>query len=103
MLYERAKHLQRKGLSAAEIRQTLLSEGAREEDITVILGSLGFGPQTQAPTPRLLELARRLIDDPRLRYAALGLAMALVGGLLYGVSIVEGLVSSLAEQLFPSR
>ena len=45
VLYERAKQLQSKGLSAAEIRQTLLTEGAKEADIKVILGSLGLGPQ----------------------------------------------------------
>lgn len=45
MLYERAKQLKLKHASAEEIRATLLSEGAKPEDVQVILGSLGFGPQ----------------------------------------------------------
>lgn len=100
MLYERAKQLQRKGLSAAEIQKELLAEGARDEDVKVILGSLGLGPQPQTdPTPRPLALARRVMESPSLRLAVFAGGLAVLGALFYVVWIVGRVVSALAEGL----
>lgn len=98
MLYERAKQLQGKGLSAAEIREGLLAEGAREEDVRVILGSLGLGPQPESdPTPRPLKLAQRVMKSPSMRLAVFAIAMAALGALFYVVRAIGTVVSALAE------
>ncbi len=46
--YERARQLEAQGRSPEEIRATLLREGASEDDVAVVLGSLGklANPQT---------------------------------------------------------
>lgn len=98
MLYERAKQLQSKGLSAAEIQQALLAEGARPEDIKVILGSLGLGPQPHPdPTQQPLALAKRVMESRALRFGVFVLGAAAVGALLYGLWVVGMVVWSLAE------
>lgn len=98
MLYERAKQLQAKGLSGPEIQQTLRTEGVREEDIKVILGSLGLGPQPQAnPTPEPLALAKRVMESRPLRFAVFVLGLAALGGFLYVMWIVAMVVAALAE------
>ena len=98
MLYERARQLQSKGLSALEIRGALLSEGASPEDITVILGSLGLGPQPH-PDPRQqpLAFAQRVMESRGLRFAVFTLGAAALGALLYVFWIVGVLVWSVAE------
>lgn len=95
MLYERAKQLQSKGLSAAEIQQALLAEGAREEDVKVILGSLGLGPQPQPdPTPQPLALARRVMESRGLRLAVFMLGAAVLTAFLYALWTVAMVVWS---------
>jgi hypothetical protein len=104
VLYERAKQLHGKGLSAAEIRQALLAEGAREEDIKVILGSLGLGPQPQAdPTPQPLALARRFMESRPMRFAIFALGAAVLAGVLYVLWIAGTVVSGIAEGLSRGR
>ena len=96
MLYERAKQLQSKGLSAAEIQRTLLAEGAREEDVKVILGSLGLGPQPQSdPTPQ--PLARRVMESRPLRLAVFVLGAAVLAAFLYVLWIVAMVIWSVIE------
>lgn len=86
MLYERAKKLQSQGLSAGEIQRTLLGEGAREEDIKVILGSLGLGPQPQPdPSQRPLTLARQVMESRGLRLALVAGGIAVLGLIFYGL------------------
>lgn len=98
MLYERAKQLQSKGLSAEEIQRVLLGEGANEQDIKVILGSLGLGPQPQPdPTQQPLALARRVMESRALRLAVFVIGAAAVAGLLYVLWIVGTVVWSLVE------
>jgi hypothetical protein len=98
VLYERAKQLQSKGLSADEIRRALLEEGAREEDIKVILGSLGLGPQPQSdPTQRPLALAQRVMESRTLRLVVFIGGAAALGAFLYVLWIVGTVVMSLAE------
>lgn len=98
MLYERAKQLQSKGLSAAEIQRVLLGEGAREEDIKVILGSLGLGPQPHPdPTQQPLALARRVMESRALRLAVSVIGAAAVAALLSVLWIVARVVWSLVE------
>lgn len=98
MLYERAKQLQSKGLSAAEIERTLLTEGARPDDIKVIIGSLGLGPQPQPdPTPQPLALARRVMESRALRLAVFLLGAAAIAGLAYGLWAVATVVWSIAD------
>ena len=60
MLYELARRLKEQGRSAAEIRAELLMVGANPEEITVLLGSLGFSAQTHAAAPELLARASRV-------------------------------------------
>mgnify|MGYP001572426944 CR=1 FL=1 len=98
MLYERAKQLQSKGLSAEEIQRVLLGEGASEQDIKVILGSLGLGPQPHPdPTQQPLALARRVMESRGLRLAVSVIGAAAVAGLLYVFWIVATVVWSLVE------
>ena len=97
MLYERVKQLQSKGLSADEIHRTLLGEGASEQDIKVILGSVGLGPQPQTATPQLLALARRVLESRPLRFAAFVLGATAIGALLYIFWVVAAVVWALAE------
>ncbi len=98
MLYERARQLQSKGLSAAEIERTLLTEGARPEDIKVIIGSLGLGPQPQPdPTPQPLALARRVMESRALRVAVFILGAAVLAAFLYVLWVVAMVVWSVAE------
>lgn len=98
MLYERAKQLQSKGLSAAEIARTLLTEGARPDDIKVIIGSLGLGPQPQPdPTPQPLALARRVMESRALRVAVFILGAAVLAAFLYVLWVVAMVVWSVIE------
>lgn len=98
MLYERAKQLQSKGLSPAEIEEALLAEGARPEDIKVILGSLGLGPQPHPdPTQQPLALAKRVMESRALRFAVFALGAAALVGFGYVLWIVGMVVWSLAE------
>ena len=104
MLYERAKQLQSQGLSAAEIHRTLLSEGAREEDIKVILGSLGLGPQPHPdPTQQPLALARRVMESRVLRFGVYSLGAAVVGAILYGLWAVGVVVWAIFSSLSQGR
>ncbi len=90
MLYERAKQLQSKGLSAAEIQQALLAEGARDEDVKVILGSLGLGPQPQPdPSHQPLAFARRVMESRALRFTV----FVLGGGALLYLFWIVGMVA----------
>lgn len=98
MLYERARKLQAEGLSTEEVSRTLLAEGARPEDVKVILGSIGMGPQPQPdPTQRPLGLARRMIESRALRLAVVAGGTAVVGGLLYALVRLVTVVGRLAE------
>ena len=104
MLYERARQLKSQGLSAAEIHRTLLSEGAREEDIKVILGSLGLGPQPHPdPTQQPLALARRVMESRVLRFGVYGLGAAVVGAILYGLWAVGVVVWAIFSSLSQGR
>ena len=104
MLYERAKQLQSKGMSAAKIHQALLAEGNREEDIKVILGSIGLGPQPQSgPTPQPLALARRVMESRPLRFAVFGLGTAALGAFLYILWTVGSLVWAIVGGLSRGR
>jgi len=49
-LFERARTLQASGQNAESIHATLVKEGFAAEDVVVILGSLGAGPQPR-PDP----------------------------------------------------
>ncbi len=98
VLYERAKQLKGNGLSAEEIRKTLLAEGAKEEDVKVILGSLGFGPQPQSdPTPKPLAVAKRVMESRPMRIATFIVGAAALGGGLYVLWILVTVVRALAE------
>ena len=98
MLYERAKEVLSKGLSAEDIQRVLLGEGASEQDIKVILGSLGLGPQPHPdPTQQPLALARRVMESRGLRLAVSVIGAAAVAGLLYVFWIVATVVWSLVE------
>lgn len=98
VLYERAKQLHSKGLSAAELHRALLAEGAREEDIKVILGSLGLGAQPQpSPAQAPLMLARRILESRAARVGVFVLGAAAVAGLLYALWTVAQVVWALAE------
>jgi hypothetical protein len=104
VLYERAKKLQSQGLSASEIHRTLLSEGAREEDIKVILGSLGLGPQPHPdPTQQPLALARRVMESRVLRFAVYSLGAATIGAILYGVWVLGVLVWAIVTSFSQGR
>ena len=99
MLYERAKQLQAKRLTAEEIRATLLSEGAKPEDVQVILGSLGMGPQPQPDPTRPLAIAKRTLESRPMRLAVFLFGTAMTGGFIYlawallegAIKIVKGL------------
>lgn len=98
MLYERAKQLQSQGLSAAEIQRTLLGEGARDEDIKVILGSLGLGPQPQPdPSQRPLTLARQVMESRGLRLALIAAGITALGLISYGLWQVGLLIRAAAD------
>ncbi|MDP1823598.1 MAG: hypothetical protein Q8L48_10155 [Archangium sp.] len=98
MLYERARQLQSKGMTAAEIHRVLLGEGAREEDIKVILGSLGLGPQPQPdPTQQPLALAKRIMESRGLRLALFVGGAAAVAALLSVLWIVATVAWSVVE------
>ena len=98
MLYERAKQLQSQGLSAAEIERTLLGEGARDEDIKVILGSLGLGPQPQPdPSQRPLTLARQVMESRGLRLALFAAGITALGLTVYGLWQVWLLIRAAAD------
>lgn len=88
MLYERAKQLQAKRLSAEEIRSTLLSEGAKPEDVQVILGSLGFGPQPQPDPTKPLAMAKRALESRPMKLLVFLFGTAMVGGLGYFLWII---------------
>ena len=104
MLYERAKQLQSKGLSAVEIHRALLTEGAREEDIKVILGSLGLGPQPQPdPTQQPLVLARRIMESRPLKLAVYGLGAAALAALFYVLWILGKVVLAVGEGFSQGR
>jgi hypothetical protein len=103
VLYERAKQLQSQGLSAAEIHRTLLSEGAREEDIKVILGSLGLGPQPQPASPQPLALARRVMESRVLRFGVFSLGVAAIGAMLYGLWVVGVVVWAILSSFSRGR
>ena len=103
MLYERAKQLQSQGLSAAEIRRTLLSEGAREEDIKVILGSVGLGPQSHPDPTQPLAFARRVMESRLLRFGVYSLGAVAIGAILYGVWVVGVLVWAILSSLSQGR
>ncbi len=104
MLYERARQLQSKGLSAAEIHRALLSEGASEEDIKVILGSVGLGPAAHPdPTPEPLRLARRVMESRPMRFVVFIIGATAVGALLYVFWIVAVIVRGVAEGLLRGR
>lgn len=91
-------------MSAAEIHQALLAEGNREEDIKVILGSIGLGPQPQSdPTPQPLALARRVMESRPLRFAAFLVGTAALGALVYILWIVGSLVWAIAGGLSRGR
>jgi hypothetical protein len=98
VLYDRARQLQGTGLSDEEVSRTLLAEGARPEDVKVILGSLGLGPQPQPdPTQRPLQLARRLVESRALRVAVLAAGTAVLGGVLAALWSLATIVGRLAD------
>ena len=103
MLYERARHLQSKGLSTEEIARTLLAEGFSQVDITVILGSLGLGPQPQAATPAPLALARRVMESRAGRLGMFVIGAAALGALGYLLWIVVTVAAAIFEGLSRGR
>ncbi|MBM4777561.1 MAG: hypothetical protein GQE15_07635 [Archangiaceae bacterium] len=99
MLYERARQLKSGGASSAEIRRALLAEGASEEDVQVVLGSLGDGPQPQPdPTQKPLDLMSRVANSRGLRAVAFVMGAVVVAAMVYAVWVggvfVMGLVSA---------
>ena len=100
MLYERAKRLKEKGLSAEEISRQLLGEGEREQDVKVVLGSLGFGPQPMPdPGQRPLTVAKRVLESRAVRLALFGLGAAVLAGVLYALLLGAKLVGAVTEGL----
>lgn len=99
MLYERAKQLQAKGLSADQIRATLLGEGAKPEDVHVILGSLGFGPQPQTDPTRPLTTAKRMLESRPMRLLVFVFGSAMVGGVGYFVWLLGSAIMTALEGL----
>lgn len=82
----------------AEIRKTLLAEGASEEDVTVILGSVGEGPQVQPdPTQKPLALAQRVFENRTLRIVVGVGGVAAVAGLAWAVWVGVRVVWALIE------
>jgi hypothetical protein len=79
MLYELARRLKEEGRSAAEIRRALLEVGANQEEINVLLGSLGFSAQPHTAAPELLTRASRVTSS---RWV-----LALVFALLIGLGV----------------
>lgn len=98
MLYERARQLKSSGASVEQIRSELLRQGASEDDIKVVLGSLGEGPQVQPdPTQKPLALVSRVANSRGLRVA--GFCVAAVGlvGIVYAVWVGASFVLALIE------
>lgn len=96
MLYERARQLKSGGASSEEIRQALMSQGASEEDIKVVLGSLAEGPQPQPdPTQKPLALMSRVANSRGLRVVGVTVAAVGLAGIGYagwvGVSFLLAL------------
>jgi len=99
VLYERAKQLQAKGLTGAELNRALLAEGFAQADINVILGSLGVGAQPNPdPTQRPLTVATRVLESRGARALIFAFGAMVVGGIAWLVRTGFRLVSALVER-----
>lgn len=98
MLYERARQLKTGGASVDEIRSDLTRQGASEDDIKVVLGSLGEGPQVQPdPTQKPLALVSRVANSRGLRAVGFGAAAVGLAGIVYAVWVGAWFVLALIE------
>lgn len=96
VLYERAQQLKRGGASRDEIRRELLAQGANEEDVRVVLGSLGEGPQPQPdPTQKPLALMSRVANSRGLRVVAFLVGAVALVGLVWAVWVGAAFVMAL--------
>jgi hypothetical protein len=78
MLYELARRLKDEGRTAAEIRAELLRVGAKNEEIDVLLGSLGLSAQPLTGAPELLTKTSRVTSSRwTLGFLLLALLLAL--------------------------
>ncbi|MFO0601149.1 MAG: hypothetical protein U0228_37920 [Myxococcaceae bacterium] len=99
MLYERAKQLQAKGLTGAELNRALLAEGFAQADINVILGSLGVGAQPNPdPTQRPLTVATRVLESRGARALVFSLGALVLLGAAWLVWSGARFVSALVDR-----
>lgn len=104
VLYERARQLKSGGASVEEIRRELINQGASEEDVQVVLGSLGAGPQPQPdPTQKPLDQMSRLANSRGLRVVAFIVGAVVLAGLVYALRVAGLFVMALVEAFRAGR
>lgn len=104
VLYERARQLKSGGASPDEIRRELLKQGATDEDIQVVLGSLGEGPQVPPdPTQKPLALMSRVANSRGLRGVAFLVGAVGFAGLVWAVWVGAAFVMALVAAFRAGR